>query len=148
MSARICGNCGAEVEQGVSFCRICGAKFEEPQVSPTTKRCYFCSKPLVGDDAYYFKCNYCGQYFCSEHRLPENHLCRSSPVRRVVPSGMSSSGGYWTSSGRYSSSSSAGAEAGAGFLNISKAGRNLAIADRSWSSDRICAELHQRDWLL
>jgi Zn-dependent protease len=22
-----------------------------------------------------FKCNYCKQYFCSEHRLPTNHLC-------------------------------------------------------------------------
>lgn len=22
-----------------------------------------------------FRCNYCGQQFCSEHRLPENHLC-------------------------------------------------------------------------
>ena len=127
MGARICENCGAEVEQGANFCRACGAKFDEPQVSPTAKRCYFCSKPLVGDDAYYFKCNYCGQYFCADHRLPENHLCRSSPVRRVVPSGMSSSSGYWTSSGRYSSSSSARSGSERGFLNISRAGRNLAI---------------------
>ena len=22
-----------------------------------------------------FRCNYCGQYFCAEHRLPEQHLC-------------------------------------------------------------------------
>jgi rhomboid protease GluP len=41
---------------------------------------------------------------------------------------MSSSGGYWSSSGRYSSSSSAGSGSGRSFFNISKAGRNLAIA--------------------
>ena len=128
MSDRICDNCGSEVEQGASFCRNCGAKFSEPEVSPLAKRCYFCSKPLVGDDAYYFKCNYCGQYFCSDHRLPENHLCRSSPVRRVVPSGMTSSGGYWSSTGRYSSSSSARSGGGGFRLNISRPGRNLAIA--------------------
>ena len=92
------------------------------------KRCYFCSKPLVGDDAYYFKCNYCGQYFCSEHRLPENHLCRSSPVRRVVPSGMTSSGGYWSSSARYGRSTSSASQGGGFRLNISRPGRNLAIA--------------------
>ena len=24
-----------------------------------------------------FKCSYCGQYFCDDHRLPEQHLCPS-----------------------------------------------------------------------
>lgn len=28
-----------------------------------------------------FKCSYCGQYFCAQHRLPENHLCPNLPKR-------------------------------------------------------------------
>jgi Zn-dependent protease len=29
-----------------------------------------------GKDTYMpFRCNYCGGYFCSDHRLPENHTC-------------------------------------------------------------------------
>ena len=26
-----------------------------------------------------FRCKYCGEYFCSEHRLPEKHNCRGDP---------------------------------------------------------------------
>ena len=33
-------------------------------------KCYLCE---VED--FVFKCNYCKQYFCSEHRLPINHVC-------------------------------------------------------------------------
>jgi len=33
--------------------------------------CAFCKREVVLP----FKCNYCGQTFCDEHRLPENHLC-------------------------------------------------------------------------
>ena len=33
-------------------------------------KCYLCE---VED--FVFKCNYCKQYFCSEHRLPVNHVC-------------------------------------------------------------------------
>jgi predicted nucleic acid binding AN1-type Zn finger protein len=33
-------------------------------------KCYLCE----GED-FVFKCNYCKQYFCSEHRLPVNHVC-------------------------------------------------------------------------
>ena len=29
-----------------------------------------------------FRCNYCGQYFCGKHRLPERHLCPNLPTRR------------------------------------------------------------------
>jgi len=29
-----------------------------------------------------FKCNYCGQLFCAEHRLPENHLCPALPIKK------------------------------------------------------------------
>lgn len=33
--------------------------------------CQYCKKDVVLP----FKCPYCGGYFCSEHRLPENHSC-------------------------------------------------------------------------
>lgn len=34
-------------------------------------KCSYC-----GEEVYLpFKCPYCGQYFCAEHRLPENHNC-------------------------------------------------------------------------
>jgi len=32
-----------------------------------------------------FRCNYCGQLFCDEHRLPENHLCPSLSRVRSWP---------------------------------------------------------------
>lgn len=34
--------------------------------------CHFCGKEEPGLP---FRCNYCGESFCSEHRLPENHAC-------------------------------------------------------------------------
>ena len=34
--------------------------------------CHFCEQEKSGLP---FRCNYCGNYFCSEHRLPENHIC-------------------------------------------------------------------------
>ncbi|MFC7212974.1 AN1-type zinc finger domain-containing protein [Saliphagus sp. GCM10025334] len=34
-------------------------------------RCHVCHEPLnLPND-----CNYCSEYYCSEHRLPENHDC-------------------------------------------------------------------------
>jgi hypothetical protein len=35
--------------------------------------CAFCDKPEMLP----FKCPYCEQEFCSEHRLPENHKCEA-----------------------------------------------------------------------
>ena len=32
-----------------------------------------------------FRCNYCGGYYCSEHRLPEFHECTGLYQRRSVP---------------------------------------------------------------
>jgi hypothetical protein len=29
-----------------------------------------------------FKCSYCGQNFCPDHRLPENHRCPSMPTSK------------------------------------------------------------------
>jgi rhomboid protease GluP len=84
----------------------------------------------VGEDAYYFRCRYCEQDFCYEHRLPENHLCKSSPLRRNIPSSSSSpyystgGGGYYSTGG----SSQRQNSGGGGFqINFSKQGRNLAI---------------------
>jgi hypothetical protein len=33
-----------------------------------------------------FKCNFCGSYFCFEHRLPENHDCHEAPIRTPLGS--------------------------------------------------------------
>lgn len=34
--------------------------------------CHFCGRVIEGLP---FRCNYCGNAFCGEHRLPENHAC-------------------------------------------------------------------------
>jgi Zn-dependent protease len=34
--------------------------------------CHYCEQYKPGLP---FRCNYCGDYFCSDHRLPENHAC-------------------------------------------------------------------------
>lgn len=63
--------------------------------------CHFCGQKKEGLP---FRCNYCGEFFCGEHRLPENHACprvggpkqpghadvqryspQSSPDRRSLP---------------------------------------------------------------
>ena len=38
-----------------------------------TNKCS-CCKEII--DGLPFKCKYCGKYFCSKHRLPENHNCK------------------------------------------------------------------------
>lgn len=90
-----------------------------------TKKCAYCAKPFIGEDAYYFHCRYCDQDFCNEHRLPENHLCKSSPIRRNIPT--TSIPYYSTSGGGYYTSSGSSRARGGSFLNISKQGRILAI---------------------
>ncbi|MBL7169513.1 MAG: hypothetical protein ISS48_00665 [Candidatus Aenigmarchaeota archaeon] len=34
--------------------------------------CAYCGKEL---EELPFKCRYCGEYFCVDHQLPENHAC-------------------------------------------------------------------------
>ena len=34
--------------------------------------CAYCGRNLEGLG---FKCRYCGEYFCVDHQLPENHAC-------------------------------------------------------------------------
>jgi rhomboid protease GluP len=127
----ICLNCGTDNPAGSSFCKSCGAALvvrDADLNSADVKKCSYCSKPLIGEDAYYFRCRYCEQDFCYEHRLPENHLCKSSPLHRNIPSSSSSpyyttGGGYFSSGGRSSQRQTSG-----GFqINFSKQGRNLAI---------------------
>ena len=48
-------------------------------------KCSYCGKEIYLP----FKCPYCGQYFCAEHRLPENHACpeiwrAKAPKREVI----------------------------------------------------------------
>ncbi|NCN38914.1 MAG: hypothetical protein COY38_04165 [Candidatus Aenigmarchaeota archaeon CG_4_10_14_0_8_um_filter_37_24] len=35
--------------------------------------CANCGKSLEGLP---YKCRYCGEYFCVDHQLPENHVCQ------------------------------------------------------------------------
>lgn len=39
--------------------------------TPITGVCSFCKKK----ESLPFKCKFCSEIFCSEHRLPENHKC-------------------------------------------------------------------------
>jgi len=123
-----CPNCGAENQSEATFCIACGSSLEPVAANlADVKKCSYCAKPLAGEDAYYFRCRYCAQDFCYEHRLPENHLCKSSPLRRNIPSG-SSAPYYSTGGGYYSRSDSSPRSAGGFTINISKQGKNLAIA--------------------
>lgn len=40
-------------------------------------KCEYCEKEVL----YPFKCSFCGFYFCTDHRLPENHDCPNQPTR-------------------------------------------------------------------
>lgn len=42
-------------------------------------QCEICGK----EDALVFQCNYCHNYFCAEHHLPENHDCPNKP--KIAP---------------------------------------------------------------
>ncbi|MDG6996129.1 MAG: rhomboid family intramembrane serine protease [Nitrososphaerota archaeon] len=122
-----CPACGAENPRDAAYCESCGSSLRpatEEFTKPDHGKCSYCAKPFVGDDAYYFRCRYCGKDFCYEHRLPENHLCKSSPIRRNIPS--TAAPYYASSGGGYYTSSSSG-RGGFGF-RLSKQGRNLVIA--------------------
>lgn len=43
----------------------------------TVLKCQLCKRDVVLP----FRCNYCGQLFCDDHRLPEQHLCPNLPKR-------------------------------------------------------------------
>jgi len=45
-------------------------------------KCKFCGKEVEIP----FKCNFCGNYFCLGHRLPESHNCSEAPPRTPLGS--------------------------------------------------------------
>ncbi len=121
-----CPNCGQEQDNRAAFCSSCGQRLAPDSVdtiSQGVNRCDFCAKSVTFSE--YFTCKYCGKKFCYDHRLPENHLCKSASMRRVIPTSetYSSSGSYSYSSPNYRPrvSSIFG-------INFSKQGRNLVIA--------------------
>jgi membrane associated rhomboid family serine protease len=121
-----CPNCGKELPDNSAFCSYCGDKLQDPEVEviPPGNRCDFCARQVVYSD--YFTCKYCGKKFCYDHRLPENHLCKSTSARRAVPTGSSysSRGNYYSSSSGYSYQSRTSSFG----INISTYGKNLIIA--------------------
>jgi len=46
-------------------------KKEKKPHTPIIGKCAMCGKEVTLP----FKCKYCGQLFCDDHRLPENHSC-------------------------------------------------------------------------
>jgi len=46
------------------------------------QKCEYCGKEVELP----FECNFCGHYFCIEHKLPENHNCPDAPLRTPLGS--------------------------------------------------------------
>jgi len=44
-------------------------------------KCHYCGKEVILP----FKCPFCGEYFCEDHRLPENHECPELWKARIRP---------------------------------------------------------------
>jgi len=52
--------------------------FVKPKIKePKEIVCKICNKTFSWSDM--FKCNYCHNYYCKNHRLPENHNCSGNP---------------------------------------------------------------------
>lgn len=45
------------------------------------ERCNYCESKFKGFTQK-FRCAYCGHYFCTKHKLPENHSC---PGKLIAP---------------------------------------------------------------
>ena len=45
-------------------------------------KCKYCGKEVELP----YQCNFCQNYFCMEHRLPENHACVEAPPRTPLGS--------------------------------------------------------------
>ena len=50
-------------------------------------KCLFCGKEVYLP----FKCPFCNESFCLDHRLPENHECKNLWKAKVSPEGKKSS---------------------------------------------------------
>jgi len=53
---------------------------ESQENEDNQKKCFFCGKKL--DSFLPFQCKRCGNYYCSEHRLPESHDCIIASVSK------------------------------------------------------------------
>lgn len=42
-------------------------------------KCYHCKKKPEDHLTSRFKCHYCHKFFCSSHRIPEDHNCQGNP---------------------------------------------------------------------
>jgi predicted nucleic acid binding AN1-type Zn finger protein len=61
------------------------------EVKITYDGCFKCGRQFT-DFTDKYRCKYCQKYFCSDHRLPENHNCSGNPKApphhyRVIISG-------------------------------------------------------------
>jgi Zn-dependent protease len=57
---------------GTFFSGLCNNGGDSREEPLTSMECHYCGS---GKEGLPFRCNYCGEFFCSEHRLPENHSC-------------------------------------------------------------------------
>ena len=62
-----------------------GVRRDAEANSEDVKKCSYCAKPLVGEDAYYFRCRYCGQDFCYEHRFRKTTCARAVHCAGTFP---------------------------------------------------------------
>ncbi len=122
---KYCENCRQENEDNVAYCSSCGQPLAsdgaEKENSDYVNRCDYCAKRVTYSE--YFTCRYCGKKLCYDHRLPENHLCKSTNMRRFVPGEASSASASYSYSYPYYQRQSRSTFG----LSLSRQGRNLAI---------------------
>jgi len=79
---RYCTECGSKLNDDFTFCTECGTKVfrssynvpvKEEIKKDKDRKCHYCGNKIELIIPY--KCKGCGEYFCNEHRLPEQHNC-------------------------------------------------------------------------
>jgi predicted nucleic acid binding AN1-type Zn finger protein len=48
------------------------------KLKPGERMCAYCNRKVAYPD--YFKCRYCDEVVCSDHRVPESHKCPKRPL--------------------------------------------------------------------
>lgn len=48
------------------------------KLKPGERTCVYCNRKVIYPN--YFKCRYCGEVVCSDHRIPEGHNCPGRPL--------------------------------------------------------------------
>ena len=56
------------------------------------KQCEMCGIEIIGLP---YKCKYCNEIYCLEHRLPENHMCLFTSSKGLVPQKLEGNGTYF-----------------------------------------------------